>query len=87
MIQETIVDSFENTIELIYDIETDVVKVKNSSVDVDFREIKVMEMWKPDVVIELGTLNGEDDGWGNYSDENARSIIRLFWETHKVNKD
>jgi hypothetical protein len=87
MIQETIIDSFENTIELIYNIETDVVKVRNLSVDVDFREVKIMEMWRPNIVLELETLNGGDDGWGDYSDENARSIIRLFWETHKVNKD
>ena len=87
MIQETIVDSLGSTVELIYDGDSDAVKVKNLSVDTDFREVKIMEMWRPNIVLELVTLDGGDDGWGDYSDENVRSRIRLFWETHKVNKD
>jgi hypothetical protein len=87
MIEETIVDSLGSTIELIYDVGSDTVKVKNSSVDTDFREVRIMEMWRPNIVLELETLNGGDDGWKDYSDENVRSRIRLFWETNKINKD
>jgi hypothetical protein len=87
MIQETISDLSSNTIELIYDVDNDIVKVKNSGVDTDFREVKRLGMFNPDIVIGLETPNGEDDRWDDYSDINTRNSIRLFWETHKVNKD
>ena len=87
MIQETISDSNSNTIELIYDEVNDIVKVKNSGVDTNFREVKRLGMFNPDIVIGLETPNGEDDRWDDYSDINTRNSIRLFWETHKVNKD
>lgn len=87
MIQDTMIDSLGNTIELIYDEVEDVVKVKNSAVDSDFREVKRMAMWNPNVVLELETAGGTDDGWPYYSDEITRYNIRLFWENHKVNQD
>jgi len=68
MIEETIVDSLGSTIELIYDVGSDTVKVKNSSVDTDFREVKIMEMWRPNIVLELETLDGGDDRSGHYYD-------------------
>lgn len=87
MIQDTIIDSLGNTIELIYDEGTDVVKVKNSAVDSDFREVRRMAMWNPNLVLGLETAGGGDDGWNNYSDDISRYHIRLFWESHKVNQD
>ena len=87
MIEETILDLSGSTIELIYDVDGDVVKIKNSSVDTDFREVKRLNMFNPDIVIGLETPNDEDDKWFEYTDIDTRAIIRLFWETHKVNKD
>jgi hypothetical protein len=87
MIQETIVDSFGNTIELIYDVDNDVVRSKHLAVDSDFREVKRLKMFNPDIVIGLETPNGMDDRWKDYTDQEARSRIRQFWETNKVNKD
>jgi hypothetical protein len=87
MIEETILDSSGSTIELIYDVDNDTVKVKNSAVDTDFREVKRLRMFNPNIVIGLETLNDEDDRWEDYTDFGTRSDIRLFWETHKVNKD
>ena len=87
MIQETIVDSFGNTIELIYDVDNDIVRSKHLAVDSDFREVKRLNMFNPDIVIGLETPNGMDDRWEDYTDQAARSRIRQFWETHKVNKD
>ncbi len=87
MIQDIIVDSLGNTIELIYDEGSDVVKVKNSAVDSDFREVRRMAMWNPNLVLELETDGGVDDGWSDYSDEITRYNIRLFWERNKINQD
>jgi hypothetical protein len=87
MIEETILDSLGNTIELIYDVDNDIVKIKKLSVDADFREVKRLRMFNPDIVIGLETPNGDDDGWEDYTDFGSRSEVRLFWETHKVNKD
>lgn len=87
MIEETITDSLGATIELIYETEGDVVKVKNSAVDLDFREVKRLAMFNPNVNLGFETLNNEDDRWGYYSTQETRDRIRLFWETNKVNKD
>jgi hypothetical protein len=87
MIEETILDSSGSTIELIYDVDNDFVKIKNSAVDTDFREVKRLRMFNPNIVIGLETPNGEDDRWEDYTDFNTRSKIRLFWDTNKVNKD
>jgi hypothetical protein len=85
--QDIIVDSLGNTIELTYDAGTDTVKVKNSAVDSDFRELKRMAMWPDEVILELETEDGGDDGWNDYSDEITRYNIRLFWLNNKVNQD
>ena len=87
MVRDIIVDSLGNTIELIYDDVADVVKVKNSAVDSDFREVRRQAMWNPNLVLELETPEGLDDGWNTYSDEITRYNIRRFWEINKVNKD
>ena len=87
MIQETIVDSFGSTIELIYDVDNDVVRSKHLSIDSDFREVKRLSMFNPGIVIGLETPNGMDDRWEDYTDQASRSRIREFWETNKVNKD
>lgn len=87
MIEETITDSLGATIELIYETEGDVVKVKNSAVDLDFREVKRLAMFNPEIIIGLETPNNEDDRWGYYSDIYTRSRIRSFWDTNKINKD
>jgi hypothetical protein len=87
MIEETILDSSGSTIELIYDVDNDIVKIKKLSVDEDFREVKRLSIFNPNIVIGLETPNGDDDGWLDYTDFGTRSDIRLFWETYKVNKD
>jgi hypothetical protein len=87
MIEETILDSSGSTIELIYDVDNDIVKIKKLSVDEDFREVKRLTIFNPNIVIGLETSDGDDDGWEDYTDFGTRSDIRLFWETHKVNKD
>ena len=87
MIEETILDSSGSTIELIYDIDNDIVKIKKLSVDEDFREVKRLNMFNPNIVIGLETPNDDDDGWLDYTDFGTRSDIRLFWETNKINKD
>lgn len=85
--EQILVDTSGNTITLVYESETDVVKVKNSGIDLEFREILRSESQKPDVVIELQTESGENDGWLTYSDFDTLANIREFWETNKVNKD
>jgi hypothetical protein len=88
MIEETILDSSGSTIELIYDVDNDIVKIKKLLVDTDFREVKRLNTFNPNIVIGLETPNDDDDdGWEDYTDIDTRAIIRLFWETHKVNKD
>ena len=86
MIEKTILDLSGSTIELIYDTDNDIVKIKKLSVDEDFREVKRLNMFNPNIVIGLETPN-DDDGWLDYTDFGTRSDIRLFWETNKINKD
>lgn len=85
--EETLIDTQGNTITLVYESETDTVKVKNSGVDTDFREIIRSQSQKPDVVIELECEIGENDGWITYSDDATLAKIREFWDNNKVNKD
>lgn len=85
--EQTLNDSLGNTITLTYDAGTDVVKVKNSGVDSDFREITREEMWNPLVVLKMDILDGVHDGWDDYSDEETRGLIRQFWMENKVNQD
>ena len=87
MVEETILDSSGSTIELIYDVDNDIVKIKKLLVDEDFREVKRLNTFNPNIVIGLETPNDDDDGWLDYTDQAARSRVRQFWETNKVNKD
>lgn len=85
--EQVLVDTQGHTITLVYESSTDTVKVINSGVDSDFREIIRSQSQKPDVVIELQTEDGENDGWATYSDEETLAKIREFWDLNKVNKD
>lgn len=85
--EQVLVDTQGHTITLVYESSTDTVKVKNSGVDLDFREIIRSQSQKPDVVIELESEIGENDGWITYSDEETLAKIREFWDLNKVNKD
>lgn len=85
--EQVLVDTQGHTITLVYESSTDTVKVKNSGVDSDFREIIRSQSQKPDVVIELESEIGENDGWITYSDEETLAKIREFWDLNKVNKD
>jgi hypothetical protein len=80
-------DSLGNTITLTYDEVADVVKVKNSGVDTDFREVRRESMWNPELVLEIEIIEGDNDGWDDYSDLETRSLIRSFWMDNKVNQD
>lgn len=85
--EQVLVDTQGHTITLVYESSTDTVKVKNSGVDLDFREIIRSQSQKPDVVIELESEIGENDGWITYSDEETLAKIREFWDLNKVSKD
>ncbi len=85
--EQTHIDSLGNTITLTYDVLTDVVKVKNSGVDPDFREVTREPLWNPDLVLQMEVFEGNDDGWNEYSDIETRDLIRQFWLDNKVNKD
>ncbi len=85
--EQTHIDSLGNTITLTYDVLTDVVKVKNSGVDPDFREVTREPLWNPDLVLQMEVVEGNDDGWNEYSDIETRDLIRQFWLDNKVNKD
>lgn len=80
-------DSLGNTITLTYDAGTDVVKVKNSGVDADFREVTREATWNPELVLQMEIVEGIDDGWDTYSDIETRDLIRQFWMDNKVNQD
>ena len=85
--EQTHIDSLGNTITLTYDVLTDVVKVKNSGVDTDFREVTREALWNPELILQLEVFEGTDDEWDDYSDEEARGVIRDFWLNNKVNQD
>jgi|Laugresu1bdmlbsd_1035121.scaffolds.fasta_scaffold01183_10 hypothetical protein len=85
--EQTLTDSLGNTITLTYDAGTDVVKVKNSGVDTDFREVSREATWNPELVLQMQIVEGIDDGWDTYSDIETRDLIRQFWLDNKVNQD
>lgn len=85
--EQVLTDSLGNTITLTYDAGTDVVKVKNSAVDADFREVTREAQWNPELVLQLEITSGDDDGWDNYSDVETRDLIRQFWVDNKVDQD
>ena len=85
--EQVLTDSLGNTITLTYDAVADIVKVKNSGVDSDFREVRRELMWNPELVLEIEITEGnETDGWDSYSDEETRGLIRNFWLENKVNQ-
>lgn len=85
--EQIVTDSLGNTITLTYDAGTDVVKVKNSGIDTDFREVTREVQWNPDLVLQMEIVSGDDDGWDTYSDEDTRNAIRQFWLDNKVDQD
>ncbi len=85
--EQVITDSLGNTITLTYDASTDVVKVKNSGVDADFREVTRDLLWESEMILQMEIVDGIDDGWDNYSDQETRGIIRNFWLENKVNQN
>jgi len=85
--EQVITDTLGDTITLAYDASNDVVKVKNSGIDVDFREVTGEERWNPDLVLQLEIVTGDDDGWNDYSDDETRGLIRQFWLDNKVNQN
>lgn len=85
--EQILTDTLGNTITLTYDAGTDVVKVKNSGIDTDFREVTREAQWNPDLVLQMEIVSGDDDGWDTYSDEDTRNVIRQFWLDNKVNQD
>ena len=85
--EQILTDSLGNTITLTYDVLTDVVKVKNSGVDTDFREVTREAKWDPELVLQLEVFEGTDDEWNEYSDDETRGAIRQFWLDNKINQD
>jgi hypothetical protein len=83
--EQVINDSLGNTITLVYDQITDSVTVNNSGIDTDYHEV-TKNVAVVDDVIQIDGTEGENT-WENWSDEETRGQVRLFWDTHKVNKD
>jgi len=84
IMEQTKTDTLGNTITFKYDDTTDTVYVKNSNVSDNFMEViknidkDVMEF---DVIMIPEFL--EFDNW---SDDNTRGELKLFWDTNKKSK-
>ena len=81
--EQTLTDSLNNTIVFKYDESTDSVWVKNSAVSAEFMVItkNTSEECVADDVIMIPDFL-EYDTW---SDIETRSLLRVFWNEHKVN--
>jgi hypothetical protein len=81
--EQTLTDSLNNTIVFKYDESNDSVFVKNSAVSEEFMVItkNTSEACIIDDVIMIPEFL-EYDTW---SDDDTRTLLRVFWNEHKVN--
>lgn len=84
--EQTILDSANNTITFAYDDATDVVTVKNPAVDNDFHEVTRGDQFNPDMVLQIAGTEGENS-WESWSDENTRVELANFWLANKKNQE
>lgn len=80
--ETTKTDSLDNTITMKYDDTNDTVYVKNSAVSEEF-----MEVTKNESMVEFDVIMIPDYlDWDNWSDDETRGQLKLFWDEHKVSK-
>lgn len=84
--EQIITDSLGTEITLTYDETTDKVMVLNPVFDADFCEVGRLQESKPDMVIIIEKLTGEDS-WETWSDHETRSEVVQFWMDNKKNQE
>ena len=87
MVEETITDSLGNSLTLRYDDVNDQVSIRNTGMDGEFRLIYLNPaMLVPDNVITVVDVDGPEE-WEGFTDDLGRGQMKLFWETHKIDKE
>jgi len=84
--EQKVTDTLGNEITIIYDEATDKVTVKNPAFDNDFHEVKRFELSKPEMVVEIEGLSGENS-WESWSDHETREIVVGTWLDNKKDKE
>ena len=87
MLEETITDTVGNSLSLRYDDVNDQVSIRNTGIDGEFRLIHLNPaMLVPDNIITVADVNGPEE-WDSFTDDIGRGKMKLFWDTHKINKE
>ena len=87
MLEETITDTLGNSLTLRYDDVNDQVSIRNTGIDGEFRLIHLNPaMLVPDNIIPVADVNGPEE-WDSFTDDIGRGKMKLFWDTHKINKE
>ena len=87
MLEETITDTLGNSLTLRYDDVNDQVSIRNTGIDGEFRLIHLNPaMLVPDNIITVADVNGPEE-WDSLTDDIGRGKMKLFWDTHKINKE
>ena len=87
MLEETITDTLGNSLTLRYDDVNDQVSIRNTGIDGEFRLIHLNPaMLVPDNIITVADVNGPEV-WDSFTDDIGRGKMKLFWDTHKINKE
>ena len=87
MLEETITDTLGNSLTLRYDDVNDQVSIRNTGIDGEFRLIHLNPaMLVPDNIITVADVNGPEE-WDSFTDDIGRGKMKLFWDTHKINKE
>jgi hypothetical protein len=86
MVEQIINDGLGNIITLRYDDTTDTVLVKNNNIHENFREVYLNDSSEViEDVITIENTNGVGE-WDSYTDDFGKVELKLFWDTHKVDK-
>jgi hypothetical protein len=87
MLEETITDTLGNSLTLRYDDVNDQVSIRNTGIDGEFRLIHLNPaMLVSDDIITVADVNGPEE-WDSFTDDIGRGKMKLFWDTHKINKE
>jgi len=84
--EQKVTDTLGNEITIIYDEATDKVTVHNPAFDDEFHEVRRFELSKPDMVVEIEGLSGEDS-WETWSDHETRELVVQTWMDNKKDKE
>jgi hypothetical protein len=84
--ENKVTDTHGNEITIIYDETTDMVTVKNPAFDNDFHEVRRSQLSKPNMVVEIRGLSGEDS-WDTWSDFDTRHLVVQTWLDNKKDKE